>query len=95
MSKGQSVEINLLGQKIALRAEADPDLVQEVVELVTARLNEAESRAKGQVPHLVALLALFDLAEEYVRSKRRVMRHNELFQQRSDELSNLLDAELK
>ncbi|OFZ23318.1 MAG: hypothetical protein A2X94_03710 [Bdellovibrionales bacterium GWB1_55_8] len=71
-SPTQSMEIRLLGQKIPIRtSEKDPELVSEVVGLVSVLLKNAEMRAKGAAAHQIALLALLDLAQEYSKAKRK------------------------
>lgn len=82
MKTGQSVEVRFLGQKIALRSqESDPAIIQQVVDLVSSQLNEVEKKNPGGAPHQIALLALLNLAEEYVRAKGRIQD----YQQRLDE----------
>jgi cell division protein ZapA (FtsZ GTPase activity inhibitor) len=93
----QNVEVRLLGQKIVLKAAGDPDRVKEVAELVTTKLKAAEKRGKGAgtVPHLVALLALFDLAEDLIQAKKRVSEHQGAIETRARELFELVESELK
>lgn len=85
------IEINLLGQRIALKAiESDTEMTSQVIELVTARLKEAEIRSKGGAAHQVTLLALFDLAEEYIQAKKRTLEYQGRVQSSSQRLSTLL-----
>ena len=87
------IEIRLLGQKISLRVNhEDPELVEEVVDLATSLLTEAENKAKGTAaaPHQVALVALLNLAEEYVVSKRRVSEHQSEVSKKSRAVLELL-----
>jgi cell division protein ZapA (FtsZ GTPase activity inhibitor) len=93
-SKPQSVEIKLAGQKIVLKAsEADPELVREIVELVSVKIKNAEKRGKGNSPHQVALVALLDLAEEYIKAKRRTFAFKREMNDRSENLMKILDSE--
>ena len=87
-----TAEIRLLGRRIALKtSDDDPAFVAEVLDLVSSRLDEAEKRAKGtQVPHQVALLALLDLAEEYVRAKRRTQDYQAELTRHAEELMQML-----
>jgi hypothetical protein len=94
-------EIRLLGQKISLKInsksnEPDPHLVQDILELVSKKLQDAETKSKsGQAPHQIALLALLDLAEEYVRAKRRTLEYQSAVIEKSERLRGLLEAEWK
>lgn len=89
------VEIRLLGQRIALKSAGDPELVQEVLQVVTRRIEDAEKRVKSGIPHHVALLAILDLAEEHVQAKRRVAAHQKVVEEKSRELKSLIEAEFK
>jgi len=94
-SKGSTAEIRLLGQKIALKCSAEdpalPGLVDETVELVSVLLRNAEMRSKSKVPHQVVLLALLDLAEEYLRAKRRTVVFKRQVMEKSQKLLSLMD----
>ncbi len=69
-----------MGQKIVLKTQADPELVSEVTAIVLERLSAAEKRVKNaNAPHLAALLALFDVVEDYVEAKSKVEEHQEKF----------------
>ncbi|MCM2323395.1 MAG: cell division protein ZapA [Oligoflexia bacterium] len=98
MLKREAVEIRLLGQRIALRAtDPDPARIDEVVKLVTAKIHKAEKRApKGLTsPHQVALLALLELAEEYIEAKRKTAAFKGEVEERSSRLLNLIEAGLQ
>jgi cell division protein ZapA (FtsZ GTPase activity inhibitor) len=87
-----SAEIKLCGQKIVVKSsDSDPELNKEVIELVAERITAAESRFKAtKTPHQVVLLALLDLAEEYVRAKRRVSDYRSEIEERSERVASLL-----
>ena len=89
------IEIRLLGTRIPLRAtEGEPHRIQEVIDLVTRKITEAEARApKGSPavqPQHVALLALLDLAEEYLNAKYSVEKHHYEVEARTQELLSML-----
>ncbi len=90
------IEISLMGQKVVLKTHADPVLVEEVTALVLERVAAAEKRVKSSnAPHLAALLALFDVAEDYVEAKRRVSEHQSEIANKVQQLQNWVDSELK
>jgi cell division protein ZapA (FtsZ GTPase activity inhibitor) len=94
-SSKTSLEIKLAGQKIVLKAtESDPALLREIVDLVTTKIKDAEKRGKGSASHQVALLALLDLAADYVQAKRRTTEYKREMNSRSDSLMRILDSEL-
>ena len=58
------MEIDILGERLLIRASEDPQFVGEVAELVKLRLREANRRLSGTPnKNRVLLLALLDLAE--------------------------------
>ena len=89
------IEIRLLGQRIALKTAGDPELIQEVIQVVSTRIQDAEKRVKSGIPHHVALLALLDLAEEHIQARRRVVEHQRQVEEKSRELKSLIEAEFK
>jgi hypothetical protein len=85
-------ELRLLGQRISLkRTGGDPELNSEAISLVASRLAEAEKRVKiPKNPQHVALLALLDLAEEYLLAKRRVAAYQVQLGESVEEMSQAL-----
>jgi hypothetical protein len=98
MQKIRPVEIKLQGQKIVLRsAEADQQLVDEIVELVASKLSDVEKRTigKGVASHQIALLAMMELAGDYIRAKRNTIDFKKQVEERSARVLDLIDAEFK
>ena len=93
--KEQVIELKIMGQKVVLKSQGDPETIREVADLVALRLKDAERRTKGMAAHQVALLALMDLAEEYVKAKKRTQEHKKKIEKRSGDLSRLMDLQLK
>lgn len=93
--KSQTImDVKLLGQKIVLKStESDPEMLKQVIQLATSRLNEVESRSKGAPSHQIALLALLDLAEEYVRAKKKTMDLKTQLDEKSSKLLSLVEIE--
>lgn len=96
MNKNATLELKLLGQRIVLKpSETDPEVINQVVQLVTLKLSEAEGRTRGGAPHQVALLALLDLAEEYVKAKKRTLDFKQQLDDKSSKLLSLVEAEFQ
>lgn len=91
----QQIELNFMGQKMVLKSGSDSELIQEAVDLATLKLKDAEKRSPGAAAHQVALLALMDLAEEYVRAKRRASEQKKKIEKRTSELMHLIDSPMK
>lgn len=91
-----AIEVQIRGQKVALRSSSsDPELVKEVLALVSDKLRSAESRASGAAAHQVVLLALLDVAESHVQLKRRAIDWKDQVEMKTTQLLSLLEDELK
>lgn len=91
----QTIEIRILGQKTVLRAtDGDPARLREITELVNSLVKSAEKRIpKGTAaPHQVLLLALMDLAEEYIDSREQVVAFKSEVDQRAGRILELIEA---
>jgi hypothetical protein len=90
-----TLEFDLLGEKLQVTASEDPEIVNEVAALVKLRLQESRRRLsqKNAQParQNVLLLALLDLAEEYVKSKRRTLVHRSKIGSKLVEIRAMLD----
>ena len=95
MAQKTQIEIDLLGEKLLLRASEDPEIVQEVAELVKLRLHESRRRLSQKSQAIsrqnILLLALLDLAEEYVKSKRRSLVHRSKIGSKLVEIRSMLE----
>lgn len=70
----RTVNIELLGQKIIFKSDADPEHLSRVIEFAETRLDEALAQAQGkgvQAPHWIALLALLEVSDDYLQAKER------------------------
>jgi cell division protein ZapA (FtsZ GTPase activity inhibitor) len=86
-----SIEVEFFGQKISLKSEGEFEVVQEAVELAKVRVTEASRRGKSAAPHQIALLALLDLCEEYVRARRRTIDYRRELSARAEALQSTLE----
>ncbi len=85
-------EIRIAGQKVPLKATGlDPEVARETIDLVGRKIADIESRARNLSPHHIAVLALVDLAEEYVKSKRRTVEFKQQVEDKMSRLSTLLE----
>jgi len=90
----KTIELSLMGQKIFLKTESDQDRAEAVVHLVRGRIQDAEKRLKaGSAPQFAALLALFDLAEEYLEAKKRIASYQNEIKTKVDGLEKLFSAD--
>lgn len=92
MKNPTTVELRVLNQKISLRTtDNDPEFTAEVVDLVSSLIEKSEKRmTTNKVPSQVMLLALLELAEEYVRAKKRTTDYKSEIARRAQEVSDSL-----
>jgi len=92
-----TVELKVLNQRISLRTtDNDPEFTAEVVDLVSTLIEKSEKRmTTNKVPSQVMLLALLELAEEYVRAKKRTADYKAEIVRQAQEISQSLDSPKK
>jgi len=95
MAQKTQVEIDLLGEKLLLRTNEDAEIAAEVASLVKQRISESRNRLSQRPGALsrqnILLLALLDLAEEYVKSKRRSLVHRSRIGGKLAEIRSMLE----
>lgn len=62
--------ISVLGRTLQVRSAAPPEEVRDIEEFVNRKLAEVSTAIKGSDPQLVAILALMNIAEEYLSLRR-------------------------
>lgn len=85
------VELNILGHRITARSMGDKELVTEAAELARIKLADAEKRVKTGSAHEVTALALLDLAEDYLRAKKKMVEFRKHAIEKSDRLIELME----
>lgn len=88
------LEVDFFGEKLVLKTQGDPEIVEEAIDLAMIKMANAQQRSKHAAPHRIAILALLDLAEEYVKAKDRVSLLKQEMGQKSEEISKLIEAEI-
>jgi cell division protein ZapA len=58
--------IKILGRELQVRSSALPEKVQDIESFVNGKLADVAASIKGSDPQLVAILALMNIAEEYL-----------------------------
>jgi cell division protein ZapA (FtsZ GTPase activity inhibitor) len=75
--------------------EKQSEHLKEVAALVNRHLKHVQDKTKSNIPHHVALLALMDLAEEYLAAKKRTLAYKQDLSQKAQEIISSLDVEFK
>lgn len=92
-----TIELALFGQKIHLKhGFDDPLFAEEVARLVTRKVKEAQARGpKAAAPHHVALIALLEIAAEYLQARSRVEDYQRELEGKVAELKTELQSSLR
>jgi cell division protein ZapA len=67
MPEAQRVDVDILGQRYAIRSEAPPDYVRQLVAYLEGRVNDIRGDAVGQDPTKLLVLAALDITDELFR----------------------------
>lgn len=89
----RQVEFTFYGQKHRFRTKESPEVTGEVFKLVQSLLSGVGQKGKGLGAHQVALLALLDLATDYVKAKRKVSVHQEELEESVGQILKLMRSD--
>lgn len=67
MTEPKRVDVEILGQRYAIRSDAPPDYVRQLVDYLENRVKEIRGEAAGQDPGKFLVLAALDITDELFR----------------------------
>ena len=91
MSETQRVEVEILGQKYAIRSEADPKYVRDLAAYVEKRVKSVEGQVRGQDPVKALALAALYIADELFRAREELSKFEGDLGARLGALATLLE----
>jgi cell division protein ZapA len=92
MAEPRRVDVEILGQRYAIRSEAPPDYVRQLVAYVEKRVQEVRGDARGQDTTKVLVLTALDLTDELFRLREEQGKGDIDITARLGQLIKLLDA---
>ncbi len=92
MAEPRRVDVEILGQRYAIRSEAPPDYVRQLVAYVEKRVQEIRGDAPGQDTTKVLVLTALDIADELFRLRDEQGKGDIDVTARLGQLIKLLDA---
>ena len=92
MAEPRRVDVEILGQRYAIRSEAPPDYVRQLVAYVEKRVQEVRGDAPGQDTTKVLVLTALDLTDELFRLREEQGKGDIDVTARLGQLIKLLDA---
>ena len=88
------VQVQILGQQLPLRTEADPKYAIELAEYVDAKMREVTKMLPVASVSKVAILASLNIADELFKERANKQRTGSDFQDRAASLMRRLDEVL-
>jgi len=92
MAEPRRVDVEILGQRYAIRSEAPPDYVRQLVAYVEKRVQEIRGDAPGQDTTKVLVLTALDLTDYLFRLRDEQGKGDIDITARLGQLIKLLDA---
>ena len=92
MAEPRRVDVEILGQRYAIRSDAPPDYVRQLVAYVEKRVKEIRGDAPGQDPTKILVLTALDIADELFRLREDLGKGDIDVTARLGVLIKLLDA---
>jgi cell division protein ZapA len=92
MAEPRRVDVEILGQRYAIRSEAPPDYVRQLVAYVEKRVQEIRGDAPGQDATKVLVLTALDITDELFRLRDEQGKGDIDVTARLGQLIKLLDA---
>ncbi|HEU5188346.1 MAG TPA: cell division protein ZapA [Methylomirabilota bacterium] len=92
MAEPRRVDVEILGQRYAIRSEAPPDYVRQLVAYVEKRVQEIRGDAPGQDTTKVLVLTALDITDELFRLRDEQGKGDIDVTARLGQLIKLLDA---
>ena len=86
-----SVEVNILGQKLVLRADEDPKHLERLAQFINRKADEVSAGTSVSTPKLTVLTAI-NIANEYFRALEEMRELKKEVSQRSKILLEEIDA---
>ena len=91
MTKPNRVEFNLLGQRYAIKSDAAPEYVRDLVAHVERIIKQVQGEGAPQDPQKLAVLAALYIADELFRSREGSRQTEGAAAERVGKLLELLD----
>ncbi|MFH1809780.1 MAG: cell division protein ZapA [Pseudomonadota bacterium] len=89
----RQVELNLGGQTIRLRSDADEAYLGRLASYVDRKITTISRQTRTVTSQRAALLAALDIADEFFRSRERAQGFRNEVRERSSRLLNLLESQ--
>jgi cell division protein ZapA len=93
-SRMNSVKVEICGSEYRIRGDADPECIQEIAHYVDSKMREVTTETSLGSTLKVAILAALNIAGELFRERDDRNKLLAQVEERAEELTRALDAEL-
>jgi cell division protein ZapA len=90
-----SVKVNIMGMEYALKADVNPDYIQELASYVNNKMQRLNSGAPTYTPLKIAVLSAVNISDELFRMKRKYENLVKEIESTSEEITEKLDQFLE
>ena len=91
----RSVTVEVAGQKLTLKTEADEAYVKSLARLVTEKIDEAKASSRSVSTQALAVLAALNLADELLQTKRGTSELKRKVREKTRTLLEMFEKEAK
>jgi len=89
----RSVTVDIAGQKLTLKTDADEGYVKSLARFVTDKIDEAKKGSKGMATQSVAILAAMHIADDLFQTRESERGFRRLIKEKSRSIVALLEKE--
>ena len=87
----RSVVVEVAGQKLSLRTDADEDYIKSLAELVNEKIAEVKASSRTLSTHVLAALTALQIADELLQARRREADLRRRVREKSRRILDLLE----
>jgi cell division protein ZapA len=91
----RSVTVEVAGQKLTLRTDADEDYVKSLAEFVTGKMGEVKSSSRTFSTQVLAVLAALQIADDLFQTRRRESDLRQRVREKSERILEILERGLE
>lgn len=88
----RSVVVEVAGQKLSLRTDAEEDYIKSLAELVNEKIAEVKASSRTLSTHVLATLTALQIADELMQVRRREAELRRQVREKSRRILDLIET---
>lgn len=89
----RSVTVDVAGQKLTLRTDAEDEYVASLAEIVNRKIGEVKASSRTLSTHVLAVLAALQLADDLIQARKKEAELRQKVREKSQRILSLLERE--